>query len=111
MKAYLVLEDGSVFEGKPFGEIGETVGEIVFNTGMTGYQEILTDPSYEGQIVVMAYPLIGNCGVSEEHGELIKPRVKGFVVREFYRDARRISHGHGKTQEGETVQLCLNERM
>lgn len=86
MKAYLVLEDGSVFEGKPFGEIGETVGEIVFNTGMTGYQEILTDPSYEGQIVVMTYPLIGNYGVSEEHGESIKPRVKGFVVREFYRD-------------------------
>ncbi len=87
MKAYLVLEDGSVFEGNAFGETGETVGEIVFNTGMTGYQEILTDPSYEGEIVVMTYPLIGNYGMNEGHGESIKPRVKGFVVREFYRDA------------------------
>lgn len=87
VKAYLVLEDGSVFEGKAFGETGETVGEVVFNTGMTGYQEILTDPSYEGQIVVMTYPLIGNYGVNDGHSESIRPRVKGFVVREFYRDA------------------------
>ena len=93
MKAYLVLEDGSVFEGKAFGRTGETVGEIVFNTGMTGYQEILTDPSYEGEIVVMTYPLIGNYGVNEGHGESIRPRVRGFVVREFYRDAAGWQEG------------------
>jgi len=94
MKAYLVLEDGSVFEGKAFGETGDTFGEVVFNTGMTGYQEILTDPSYEGQIVVMTYPLIGNYGVNEGYSESIKPRVKGFVVREFYRDVAGWQNGN-----------------
>lgn len=94
MKAYLLLEDGSIFEGKAFGETGETLGEVVFNTGMTGYQEILTDPSYEGQIVVMTYPLIGNYGVNEGFNESIKPRVKGFVVREFYRDIIGWQKGH-----------------
>ncbi len=93
MKAYLVLEDGNVFEGKAFGETGDTLGEVVFNTGMTGYQEILTDPSYEGQIVVMTYPLIGNYGVFAGHNESVKPRVKGFVVREFYRDVTGWQNG------------------
>ena len=66
MKAMLVLEDGTIFEGRSFGATGESFGEVVFNTSMTGYQEILTDPSYKGQIVTMTYPLIGNYGVNEE---------------------------------------------
>ncbi|AKL96794.1 carbamoyl-phosphate synthase small chain CarA [Clostridium aceticum] len=82
MKAKLILENGTVFEGKAFGYIKEAVGEVVFNTGMTGYQEILTDPSYFGQMVVMTYPLIGNYGINLEDVESSSPKVKGFIVRE-----------------------------
>ena len=81
-KAILVLEDGRSFEGLPFGAKGETFGEMVFNTSMTGYQEILTDPSYAGQIVCMTYPLIGNYGTNESDVESRKPWAEGFVVRE-----------------------------
>lgn len=81
-KAILVLEDGRIFRGESFGAEGETFGEMVFNTSMTGYQEILTDPSYAGQIVCMTYPLIGNYGVNEEDTESRRPWVEGFVVRE-----------------------------
>jgi carbamoyl-phosphate synthase small subunit len=81
--AYLVLEDGTKYEGRAFGKTGSVVGEVVFNTGMTGYQEVLTDPSYCGQIVMMTYPLIGNYGVNWEDPESLKPQVKGFVVREL----------------------------
>jgi carbamoyl-phosphate synthase small subunit len=84
-KAILVLEDGRVFRGSSFGAEGETFGEMVFNTSMTGYQEILTDPSYAGQIVCMTYPLIGNYGVNEEDTESRRPWVEGFVVREASR--------------------------
>lgn len=83
MRAYLALEDGTVFEGTGFGAEGEVIGEIVFNTGMTGYQEVLTDPSYCGQIVTMTYPLIGNYGVNFDDIESAKPQVRGFVVREM----------------------------
>jgi carbamoyl-phosphate synthase small subunit len=83
MKAILALEDGTIFHGKSFGIEGEVVGEIVFNTGMTGYQEVLTDPSYCGQIVTMTYPLIGNYGVNFDDIESSKPQVKGFIVREL----------------------------
>ncbi|MEO2003207.1 MAG: glutamine-hydrolyzing carbamoyl-phosphate synthase small subunit, partial [Candidatus Poribacteria bacterium] len=83
MKATLALEDGSVYEGKAFGASGEASGEIVFNTSMTGYQEILTDPSYVGQICVMTYPLIGNYGVPAEDFESGKVQAEGFVVREY----------------------------
>lgn len=83
MKAFLLLEDGTVFEGNSFGMEGKVVGEVVFNTGMTGYQEVLTDPSYCGQIVCMTYPLIGNYGVNFEDIESLKPQVKGFIVREL----------------------------
>lgn len=83
MRAYLALEDGTVFEGGSFGAVGEVTGEFVFNTGMTGYQEILTDPSYCGQIVTMTYPLIGNYGVNPEDIESARPQVRGFVVREI----------------------------
>jgi len=82
MEALLALEDGKVFRGRSFGAAGERAGEIVFNTSMTGYQEILTDPSYKGQIVTMTYPLIGNYGVNEEDMESSKPQVEGFVVKE-----------------------------
>jgi carbamoyl-phosphate synthase small subunit len=81
-KAILALEDGAIFEGRSFGFLGEKAGEVVFNTSMTGYQEILTDPSYKGQIVVMTYPLIGNYGVNEEDIESQRPKVEGFIVRE-----------------------------
>lgn len=82
MKALLALESGDVFEGVSFGAEGETVGEIVFNTSMAGYQEILTDPSYEGQIVTMTSPHIGNYGVNEEDAESRKPFAAGLIVRE-----------------------------
>ena len=84
-KAILYLEDGTAFEGQAISSDGESAGEVVFNTAMTGYQEILTDPSYAGQIVVMTYPLIGNYGVNDEDVESDHIYVKGFVVREFCR--------------------------
>ncbi len=80
--AILALADGSVFEGEAYGAPGETSGEVVFNTSMTGYQEILTDPSYRGQIVLMTYPLIGNTGVNEEDVESRRLFLGGFIVRE-----------------------------
>jgi carbamoyl-phosphate synthase small subunit len=83
MKAILALEDGSIFEGQTFGAIGEAAGEVVFNTSMSGYQEILTDPSYCGQIVVMTYPHIGNYGTNESDEESHRTFVEGFVAREF----------------------------
>jgi len=85
VKAMLALEDGKVFKGIACGAAGERTGEVVFNTSMTGYQEVLTDPSYKGQIVTMTYPLIGNYGVNEEDLESSEPRVEGFVVRESSR--------------------------
>jgi len=83
MKAFLALEDGSIFAGRSFGAAGETGGEVVFNTSMSGYQEILTDPSYAGQIVVMTYPHIGNYGTNAEDEESGRPFAEGFVAREF----------------------------
>ncbi|MDI3480635.1 MAG: carbamoyl-phosphate synthase small subunit [Tepidanaerobacteraceae bacterium] len=84
MKAIIALIDGSVYEGRAFGAAGTAWGEVVFNTGMTGYQEILTDPSYAGQIVTLTYPLVGNYGTSEEFTESDSPKVRGFIVREAY---------------------------
>ena len=82
MKAYLILEDGSVYEGESFGSTKEVISEIVFNTSMTGYLEVLTDPSYAGQAVVMTYPLIGNYGVCYEDMESVRPWADAWVVRE-----------------------------
>jgi len=87
MKAVLALADGTVFEGESFGAPGEARGEVVFNTSMTGYQEILTDPSYCGQLVCMTYTEIGNVGVNEEDVESHRPWVEGFIVREYWEDA------------------------
>jgi carbamoyl-phosphate synthase small subunit len=81
--AILVLEDGSVFPGYAFAGAGEVCGEVVFNTGMTGYQEILTDPSYKSQIVTMTYPLIGNTGINDEDMESAGIYLEGFIVREY----------------------------
>jgi carbamoyl-phosphate synthase small subunit len=83
MKAILALEDGSVFHGQGFGAHASACGEVCFNTSMTGYQEILTDPSYKAQIVTMTYPLIGNYGVNEVDVESWRPHVAGFVIREL----------------------------
>lgn len=83
-KAVFALEDGIVFEGSNFGAEGETFGEAVFNTSITGYQEILTDPSYNGQIVVMTYPEIGNYGINSEDLESKRPFTKGLVVKEYW---------------------------
>ena len=83
MKALLVLEDGRVFEGEAFGAVGTRVGEVCFNTSMTGYQEVLTDPSYFGQIVAMTYPLIGNYGVNPADDESARAQVSGFVIEEL----------------------------
>jgi carbamoyl-phosphate synthase small subunit len=85
--ALLVLEDGRAFRGRSWGAEGEACGEMVFNTSMSGYQEVLTDPSYAGQIVCMTYPLIGNYGVNEADAESSRPWVEGFVVREASRTA------------------------
>jgi carbamoyl-phosphate synthase small subunit len=82
-KALLALEDGTVFEGYSFTGTGETTGEVVFNTAMSGYQEVLTDPSYRGQIVTMTYPLIGNYGVNPEDVESRAVQVAGFIVKEY----------------------------
>ena len=83
MRAILALEDGRFFEGEAFGAAGTRVGEICFNTSMTGYQEVLTDPSYRGQIVAMTYPLIGNYGTNSLDQESRSPHVRGFVIEEL----------------------------
>ena len=83
-QAVLALADGRVFRGNAFGAIGETAGEVVFNTAMTGYQEVLTDPSYKGQIVCMTYPEIGNVGINAADEESSRVYVEGFVVKECW---------------------------
>jgi carbamoyl-phosphate synthase small subunit len=104
-QALLVLEDGTVYRGEAFAGQGEVMGEVVFNTGMTGYQEILTDPSYKGQIVVMTYPLIGNTGINPEDMESDAVHLEGFVVREYQeyasnwrsrQDLKSFLESHGK---------------
>lgn len=95
MQAYLVLEDGTVFKGLSFGASGEATGEVVFNTSMAGYQEIITDPSYRGQIVAMTYPLIGNYGINKDDAESRKPFLEGFVVKEY----SKIASNWRKDQE------------
>ena len=84
MQALLALEDGLVLRGRSFTGPGEALGEVVFNTSMTGYQEILTDPSYKGQIVTMTYPMMGNYGVNPEDIESAGIQVEGFIVKEYH---------------------------
>src|SRR2546426_6890804 len=87
MQAILALEDGRVFRGKGYGAKGECYGEVVFNTAITGYQEVFTDPSYSGQIVVLTNPQIGNYGTNGDDSESARPYIEGLVVREFSRQA------------------------
>ena len=82
-KAYLLLADGTLFEGTAVGYEGQSIGEVVFNTGMAGYQEVLTDPSYYGQVVTMTYPLVGNYGINFDDYESRKSWVSGFIMREM----------------------------
>ena len=109
--ALLALEDGRTFRGKSWAAEGEVCGEIVFNTSMTGYQEVLTDPSYAGQIVCMTYPLIGNYGVNETDSESARPWVEGFVVREASRIVGRGVRRREARQEGASVAVALDERV
>ena len=104
-QALLVLEDGTIYRGTAFAGQGEVFGEVIFNTGMTGYQEILTDPSYKGQIVAMTYPLIGNTGINPEDMESAGIHLEGFVVREYQdyasnwrsrQDLKSFLESHGK---------------
>lgn len=83
MKATLLLEDGTIYEGQSFGAEGTNFGELVFNTSMTGYQEIITDPSYAGQIIVMTYPEIGNYGINDDDFESERPAAKGFIIKSY----------------------------
>ena len=83
MKAFLILEDGHVFSGTSIGSTREVISEIVFNTSMTGYLEVMTDPSYAGQAVCMTYPLIGNYGICYEDQESDRPWIDGYIVREL----------------------------
>jgi len=100
-QAILALGDGRVFRGESLGAPGETSGEVVFNTSMTGYQEILTDPSYRGQIVLMTYPLVGNCGVNEDDAESRRAWVNGFIVREA---SRVVSNWRGRMSLGDYLE-------
>src|SRR5881398_98979 len=100
MKALLALEDDRFFEGESFGGTGTQVGEICFNTAMTGYQEVLTDPSYCGQIVAMTYPLIGNYGINDEDPESRRVFAEGFIVRE-------LSRSHSNWRAGESLDEYL----
>lgn len=102
MKAYLILEDGTVFTGTSIGSQREVISEIVFNTSMTGYLEVLTDPSYAGQAVVMTYPLIGNYGICHEDMESAKPWPDGYIVRELSRIPSNF-------RSEDTIQNFLNE--
>ena len=102
--ALLVLADGRVFRGSACGAAGETNGEVVFNTAMTGYQEILTDPSYRGQIVCMTYPLIGNYGINPEDVESRQPWVNGFIVKEA---CGYPSNWRGRMRLDEYMQLLI----
>ena len=90
IKAKIALEDGKIFQGYSFGAPGEIYGEVVFNTSLSGYQEIITDPSYKGQIVTMTYPLIGNYGLNEEDVESRTPFLEGFIIKELSRIPYKI---------------------
>ena len=99
-RSYLVLEDGSVFEGEPFGYDASAFGEVVFSTGMCGYQESLTDPSFKGQILVMTYPLIGNYGITDDFYQSAAIHARALVVREYCKEPSPM-------YDGETIDSFL----
>ena len=115
MKAKLALENGTVFTGESFGAPGEISGEVVFNTSMSGYQEIYTDPSYSGQIVTLTYPLIGNYGIADEDMESSGPRVSGVIVKEYTEThsnfRAKASLGEWLTRNGITAVQGIDTRM
>ena len=102
-EAILALADGRIFRGRAFGAIGEAVGEVVFNTAMTGYQEVLTDPSYKGQMVCMTYPEIGNVGINADDAESRRVYVEGFIVKEY---CARPSNWRSEMALGEYLEAC-----
>ena len=105
--AILALEDGSIWAGSAFGAIGQRTGEVVFNTAMTGYQEVLSDPSYFGQIVVMTAPHIGNTGVNDADGESRKWWLSGFVVRAASpRVSNRLAQGFRRRCRKPSITIC-----
>src|ERR1700759_366616 len=101
MQAILALEDGRIFRGKGYGAKGECYGEVVFNTSITGYQEIFTDPSYAGQIVILTNPQIGNYGTTPEDDESARPYIEGLVVREF---SAIVSNWRSESAAGEFLE-------
>ena len=109
--ALLVLEDGRLFRGLSYGAVGETVGEAVFSTGMTGYQETLTDPSYHRQVIVMTAPHVGNTGVNDEDGESHRIWAAGYVVRDpALRSSNwRASSGSARSTRGRSPATCASE--
>ena len=107
-KAVLALEDGTVFEGRSFGARKDSYGEVVFNTAITGYQEIFTDPSYSGQIVVLTNPQIGNYGANQADSEASKPYIEGLVVREFSPIASNWRSEEAANQFLEAVRLYFD---
>ena len=109
-KALLALADGTVFEGRPLGFEGEAVGEVVFNTAMTGYQEVLTDPSYKGQIITMTSPHIGNYGVTPEDVESTRIWAEGFVVKEASRTGQQLAKQAGPSWLLEGGEDCRHRR-
>ena len=104
-KVYLTLQNGQVFEGKRFGARGDVIGELVFTTGMTGYIETLTDPSYYGQIVIQTFPLIGNYGMIPADAESRKPFLTAYVVREYCEAPSNFPQRGGKRNLRRTLRL------
>ncbi len=102
MKRLLLLEDGSIFKGRGFGSTNDALGEVVFSTGMTGYQESITDQSYNGQMLVFTYPLVGNTGINREDYESIDPTMKAVIVKEF---ARVPSHWRSQMSLDEFLKI------
>ena len=97
--AWLVLADGTVFSGLPCGGGGSVVGEVVFNTGMTGYQEVMTDPSYSGQLVTFTYPELGNTGVNPDDQEADQPHAQGLLARQLSRRNQNVNDIHGVNEK------------
>src|SRR5256885_11806323 len=111
MQAILALEDGRVFRGKGYGAKGECYGEVVFNTSITGYQEIFTDPSYSGQIVVLTNPEIGNYGTNQDDNEPTRPGIDPLIVRKFSKGSSNWRTGHLSEEAPDQVKVSLPTRL
>lgn len=120
-RAVLVLEDGTIVQGKGFRALKKTTGEVVFNTGMVGYPESITEPSYKGQILIQTYPLIGNYGVSPRYFESDEPKIQGYVIRELCREPSHWAceltldnllemSGVARSARVTSGQICMNRK-